>query len=55
MFNNWGAVEWFILIIDVAAVIIVIYFLKIKIKSKLKEVEERQNLATSKRRKKLQS
>lgn len=50
MFDNWGYVEWLILIIDVVAVIIVVRFLRSKIKSKLLEVELRQNRQTRKRR-----
>ena len=50
MFDNWGYVEWFILIIDVAAAVIVVRFLRSKIKSKLLEVEQRQNRQTKKRR-----
>jgi len=50
MFDNWGYVEWLILTIDVVAVIIVVRFLRSKIKSKLLEVELRQNRQTRKRR-----
>ena len=50
MFENWGIVEWLILVIDIVAVVIVISFLKNKIKNKLKEVEQRQNLATMEKR-----
>ncbi len=50
MFENWGIVEWLILVIDIVAVVIVISFLKNKIKNKLKEVEHRQNLATMEKR-----
>lgn len=50
MFDNWGYVEWLILVIDIVAAIIVIRFLRNKIKSKLLEVELRQNRQTRKRR-----
>ena len=50
MFDNWGYVEWLILVIDVVAAIIVVRFLRSKIKSKLLEVELRQNRQTKKRR-----
>ena len=50
MFDNWGYVEWLILVIDIVAIVIVVRFLRNKIKSKLHEVELRQNLQTRKRR-----
>ncbi|DAC25527.1 MAG TPA: hypothetical protein D7H85_04460 [Candidatus Poseidoniales archaeon] len=50
MFNDWTYVEWLILIIDVVAVVIVVRFLRNKIKKKLDEVELRQNFQTRKRR-----
>ena len=43
MFDNWTYVEWLILIIDILAVVIVVRFLRNKIKKKLQEVELRQN------------
>ncbi|DAC25891.1 MAG TPA: hypothetical protein D7H99_07645 [Candidatus Poseidoniales archaeon] len=50
MFENWGMTEWFILIVDIVAVIIVVRFLKNKIRRKLNEVELRQSFQTRKRR-----
>ena len=50
MFENWGATEWFILVVDIVAVIIVVRFLRNKISKKLKEVELRQDFQTRKRR-----
>jgi hypothetical protein len=51
MFSNWTYVEWLILIIDIVAVVIVVQFLRNKIKKKLDEVELRQNFQTRQRRK----
>ena len=50
MFDNWTYVEWLILIIDILAVVIVVRFLRNKIKRKLHEVELRQNYQTKQRR-----
>ena len=50
MFSNWTYVEWLILIIDIVAVVIVVRFLRNKVKKKLDEVELRQNFQTMKRR-----
>lgn len=50
MFSNWTYVEWLILIIDIVAVVIVVRFLRNKVKKKLDEVELRQNFQTRKRR-----
>ena len=50
MFENWGKTEWFILIVDIVAVIIVVRFLRNKIRRKLNEVELRQSFQTRKRR-----
>ena len=50
MFENWTYVEWLILIIDILAVVIVVRFLRNKIKKKLQEVELRQNYQTKQRR-----
>ncbi|MEE3038308.1 MAG: hypothetical protein VX328_00920 [Candidatus Thermoplasmatota archaeon] len=50
MFDNWGYVEWLILVVDIVAIVIVVRFLRNKIKSKLYEVELRQNLQTRTRR-----
>ena len=50
MFENWGTAEWFILVVDIVAVIIVVRFLKNKIRRKLNEVEVRQGFQTRKRR-----
>lgn len=43
MFDQWGLSSWVILIVDVLAVLIVIAFLRKKIRSKLNEVELRQD------------
>lgn len=40
--SAWTATDWLILVIDVAAIAIVVIFLKRKIQHKLKEVEARQ-------------
>ena len=50
MFENWGATEWFILVVDILAVIIVVRFLRNKIRRKLNEVELRQSFQTRQRR-----
>ena len=50
MFDNWGTAEWVILVVDLIAIVIVVRFLSSKVKSKLAEVEERQNSSTSRRR-----
>ena len=50
MFDNWGTAEWVILVVDLIAIVIVVRFLSSKVKSKLAEVEERQNNSTSRRR-----
>lgn len=50
MFDNWGNTEWFILVVDIIAVIIVVRFLRNKIRRKLNEVELRQSFQTRKRR-----
>ena len=50
MFSNWTYVEWMILIIDIVAVVIVVRFLRNKIKKKLDEVELRQNFQTRQRK-----
>lgn len=50
MFENWGTTEWFILVVDILAVIIVVRFLRNKIRRKLNEVEVRQGFQTRKRR-----
>ena len=50
MFDNWGAAEWVILVVDLIAIVIVVRFLSTKVKSKLAEVEERQNTSTNRRR-----
>jgi hypothetical protein len=43
MFDQWGLSSWVILVVDVLAVLIVIAFLRKKIRSKLNEVELRQD------------
>ena len=50
MFENWGTTEWFILVVDIVAVIIVVRFLRNKIRRKLNEVELRQSFQTRQRR-----
>ena len=50
MFENWGAAEWLILVVDIVAVIIVVRFLRNKIRRKLNEVELRQSFQTRQRR-----
>ena len=50
MFENWGMTEWFILVVDIVAVIIVVRFLRNKISRKLNEFELRQGFQTRKRR-----
>ena len=46
MFENWTYVEWLILVVDIVAIVIVVRFLRNKIKKKLREVELRQNFQT---------
>ena len=43
MFDQWGWSSWVILVVDVLAVLIAVWFLKKKIQSKLNEVELRQD------------
>ena len=43
MVGEWGLADWAIVILDAIAIVIVILFLRKKIKSKLKEVELRQD------------
>ena len=42
MFGEWLADNWLILVVDIAAIVIVVMFLKSRIQLKLKEVEARQ-------------
>jgi len=42
MFGEWIADNWLILVVDIAAIVIVVMFLKSRIQLKLKEVEARQ-------------
>ena len=42
LFEEWGAMEWVILAVDIIALVVVIGFLKWKIQRKLNEVEIRQ-------------
>jgi len=43
MFEEWGAIEWFLLFVNIIAVTIAARFLIWKIKKKFAEVEKRQN------------
>ena len=45
MFEEWGAIEWFLLLVNIIAVTIAARFLIWKIKKKFAEVEKRQNLS----------
>jgi hypothetical protein len=49
MFENWGMLEWFILFINIVAIAIVVRFLTWKVRSKLAEVEQRQQFSIQKR------
>ena len=42
MFGEWLADNWLILVVDIAAIVVVVMFLKSRIQRKLKEVEARQ-------------
>ena len=42
MFEEWGAIEWFLLIVNIVALTIASRFLIWKIKKKFAEVEKRQ-------------
>jgi hypothetical protein len=42
MFEEWGAIEWFLLLVNVIAVTIAARFLIWKIRKKFEEVEKRQ-------------
>ena len=42
MFEEWGAIEWFLLLVNIIAVTITARFLIWKIKKKFAEVEKRQ-------------
>ena len=54
MFENWTYVEWLILVVDIVAIMIVVRFLRNKIKKKLREVELRQNFQTRRKREQAQ-
>ena len=54
MFEEWGAMEWFILVVDVLALYVVVRFLRNKVKHKLNEVEARQRHHLIQRRKEAQ-
>ena len=54
MFENWTYVEWLILVVDIVAIVIVVRFLRNKIKKKLREVELRQNFQTRRKREQAQ-
>jgi len=54
MFENWTYVEWLILVVDIVAIVIVVRFLRNKIKKKLREVERRQNYQTRRKREQAQ-
>jgi len=42
LFASWDASDWLILVVDIVAVIIVVMFLRRKIRHKIEEVETRQ-------------
>ena len=42
MFEEWGAMEWFLLVVNIVALAIAARFLIWKIKKKFAEVEKRQ-------------
>lgn len=42
MFSSWDALDWLILGVDIVAIIIVVAFLRRKIRHKIEEVEVRQ-------------
>ena len=51
MFDNWGLVEWLILAVDIFAIVVVVWFLRIKILRKFAEVEARHGFETRRRKK----
>ena len=51
MFDDWGLIEWLILVIDILAVAIVVWLLTKKVKGKLAEVEARHAFETQRRNK----
>ncbi len=51
MFDDWGLIEWLILVVDILAVAIVVWLLTKKVKSKLAEVEARHAFETQRRNK----
>tara|TARA_B110000444_G_scaffold261531_1_gene314771 strand:- start:27571 stop:27747 length:177 start_codon:yes stop_codon:yes gene_type:complete len=50
MFDNWGWVEWLILIIDIFSIIVVVWFLRRKVLRKFAEVETRHGFETRRRK-----
>jgi len=44
--QSWGKTQWILLVVDLLAIVFVIWFLKWKIQHKLAEVESRQALRT---------
>ena len=50
MFENWTIIEWGILVFDIIAVSVAVWFLRKKIKSKFVEVEARHAFETRRRK-----
>lgn len=50
MFDNWGIIEWIILVVDIFAIVVVVWFLRRKILRKFAEVEARHGFETRRRK-----
>ncbi len=49
MFEQWGAQEWVLLVVELIAIGLIVWFLVWKIRSKLNEVETRHRFVTQRR------
>jgi len=49
MFEEWGVQEWVLLVLEIFAIGIILWFLVWKIRSKLNEVETRHQFVTQRR------
>ena len=49
MFEEWGVQEWVLLVLELFAIGIILWFLVWKIRSKLNEVETRHQFVTQRR------
>ena len=49
MFEQWGAQEWVLLVVELIAIGLIVWFLVWKIRSELNEVETRHRFVTQRR------